>query len=342
MKRCFLLSLLVAALASVARGQPALFYVNDAVVQAPPEIPPQVDAINFVNNTFFSVTFTNLDFDPDTLTFNAVLFQPVDTLNFTNLSYMSVNPGINFLTIPSQTGQERMAANFYNSGTIYVGTGTNLVLVGTNLGLGPNSLFWGGLPQMRVQATNIFNPGSISVGYDGLCSFDGQTVNLSRGSLMMTNSGTSLFTSTNNVTLFSSCLYSAGVFDGYWGIGTNVFSLYAQFGIPPPSTPPHLVTTREGTVFDQELVLAANGLSYWDVMGSRLQLPRERGLRQQHQLRLCPQGLLHRLGYTVLEWSQTITNADGTTQPQYLYVLDDLPDLTPVAPRDQRLRRRRH
>ncbi len=259
MKRCLLLSFLAVALASAVRGQPALFYVNDAVVQAPPQIPPQIDAINFVNNNFFSITFTNLDYNADTLSYNAVLFQPVDTLNFTNVGFMSVNPGINFLTIPSQAGQERMAANFYNTGTIYVGSDTNLVFVG------PNGFVYGGLPQMRIQATNIFNPGSISLGYDGLCSVNGQTVDLSRGSLMMTNAGTSIFNSINNVTLLTSFLFNGGIFDGYWAIGTNVFSLYDQFVLPPPVTPPHLVTTRDYNVFDQELMLAANGLSYWDV-----------------------------------------------------------------------------
>ena len=43
MKSCFFLSLLLlcVALASLAAGQPALFYVNDAIVQAPPQIPPR-------------------------------------------------------------------------------------------------------------------------------------------------------------------------------------------------------------------------------------------------------------------------------------------------------------
>ena len=154
-----------------------------------------------MNNSFFSITFTNLDYNGDTLAYNAVLFQPVNTLNFTNVAYMSVNPGINFLTIPSQTGRERMAANSYNSGTIHVGSDTNLILVGAN------SLVYAGLAQMRVQATNIINPGAIVVGYDGLCSLNGQTVDLSRGSLMMTNSATSIYNSINNVTLYSgACL----------------------------------------------------------------------------------------------------------------------------------------
>jgi hypothetical protein len=325
MKRCFLLSLLVVALASVARAQPALFYVNDAVVQAPPDIPPQIDAINFVNESFFSITFTNLDYNGDTLAYNATLFQPVDTLNFTNVGYMSVDPGIDFLTIPSQTGQERMAASFYNTGTIHVGSDTNLILIGAN------SLIYAGLPQMRVQATNIINPGSISVGYDGLCSLEGQTLDLSRGSFMMTNSATSIYNSINNVTLYSGAAFNAGVFGGYWGIGTNGFSLYEQFVIPPPLTPPHLVTTRQGAVFDQELVLAANGLSYWNLMGGGSNWLVRAAFVNNTNSAFAPKVYFTDYGYTVLEWSQTVTNANGTTQPQYLYVLDEFPDLTTVA-----------
>jgi len=325
MKRRFLLALLAVAVASPLRGAPALFYVNDAVVQAPPEIPPQVDAINFVNRNFFSITFTNLDFDPATFSYNATLFQTADTLNFTNIGYMAVNPGINFLTVPSpsQPGQERMAANFYNPGTIHVGSDTNFVLVG---GFG---LAYGGLPQMRVAATNIFNPGSISVGYDGLCSFNGQTVDLSRGSLMMTNSGSSIFNSINNATLLSLNLFNAGVFDGYWGIGTNPFSLYNEFVIPPPLTPAELVTTRDGALFFQQLVLAVNGLSYTNVIGDASNFLVSAVFVNNTNSAFAPK-VYFLGGEIVLEWSQTVTNADGTTQPQYLYVLDDFPDIVPA------------
>ncbi len=314
-----LLLLLCVALALPAAGQPAQFYVNDAIVQAPPQIPPQIDAINFVNDNFFSITFTNLDYSGDTLTYNPVLFQPVDTLNFTNFAYIAVNPGINFLTIPSSTGQERMAANFFNSGVIYAGSDTNLITVG------PNSLVYGGLAQMRVQATNIFNPGAIVVGYDGLCSFNGQTVDLSRGALMMTNSGTSLYNSVNSVTLYSISLFNAGIFDGYWAVGTNGFDLYDQFVIPPPQTPFHLVTTRDYAQYDQELTLAANGLSYTNVIGDASSCLVEAVFVNNTNSAYAPK-VYFLDGLVVLEWTQTYTTPNGATQPQYLYVLDELPE----------------
>ena len=83
------------ALALPAAGQPAQF-LRRRHRPAPPQIPPQIDAINFVNDNFFSITFTNLDYSGDTLTYNPVLFQPVDTLNFTNFAYIAVNPAYQF------------------------------------------------------------------------------------------------------------------------------------------------------------------------------------------------------------------------------------------------------
>ena len=325
MKRCFLVSLVALVAASVAPGQPVTFYVNDSVVQAPPEIPPQIDALNFVNNSYFSVTFTNLVLDVDTLNYNAVLFQPVDTLNFTNRGYMSVDPGIDFRTVPSQTGPKRMAANFYNPGTIHVGSDTNLVVVGAN------ALFWGGLPQMRVQATNILNPGSISVGYDGLCSFQGQNVDLSRGALMMTNSGTSIYNSVNYLTLLTSTFLNAGIFDGYWGMGTDLFNPYFDFIIPPPATPAHVVTTRDYNMFMQQLALPPGGLSYLDVSplgpSNNFFLVRALFLNNTNTA-FAPKVYFTPFRQIALEWSLVVTNDDGTTRPLYFYIFDQFPNIT--------------
>ncbi|MGA2865983.1 MAG: immunoglobulin domain-containing protein [Verrucomicrobiota bacterium] len=325
MKRCFLLSLLALVAAAVARGQPATFYVNDSVVIAPPEIPPQVDALNFVNNNYFSVTFTNLVIDVMTLTVNSVLFQPVDTLNFTNRGYMSVDPGINFLTVPAQAGQPHMAANFFNPGTIHVGSDTNLVLVGAN------ALFWGGLPQMVVQATNVFNPGSISVGYDGLCSLQGQNVDLSRGALMMTNSGTSIYNSVNGISLLTGIFLNGGIFDGYWGMGTDLFNPYFEFIQPPPRTPPHVVTTRDYNMFVQELVLAPDGLSYLDdiYLGPSNRLVRALFLNNTNAA-FAPKVYFTPLSEIGLEWSLVVTNDDAATQLLYFYIFDEFPNFITV------------
>jgi hypothetical protein len=323
MKHCFLpslfLSFLLAALALPVCAQPALFYENNGVVQTPPGLPPTIDAINFVNYNFFSVTVTNIDEDPATESFNTLLFETLDTLNFTNFAYMAGNPGFDFHTIPSTVGPERMAANFFNSGNIYVGSETNVVVVSVS------GLTYAGAPQMRVEATNIFNPGAIVLGYDGLCSFNGQTVDLSRGSLQMTNSATTVFRSVSSASLVTSVSsFNGGIFDGFWGLGTNGFDLNAQFGFSPQATPPFPVTTRDYKLMFEELVLAANGLSYWDVtpdwVGNTNTFLESAVFVNNTNSAFAPK-VFFLGGEILIQWSPTTPIAN----PLYVNVLDDFP-----------------
>ena len=84
MKYKFLSGCLAMALGGTASSQTADFYVNDGVVNCPPQIPPQVDATNFVNNNFFSINFTSF-------TENSQQYQTAKTLNFTNNGLMIGN-----------------------------------------------------------------------------------------------------------------------------------------------------------------------------------------------------------------------------------------------------------
>ena len=59
MKRKLLFSLMVLALGPVARSQPAPLYENWGLVECPPDIPPTIDASNFVNHSQFIINFTN-------------------------------------------------------------------------------------------------------------------------------------------------------------------------------------------------------------------------------------------------------------------------------------------
>src|ERR1043165_5534108 len=68
------------------------FYVNDSVVNCPPEIPPVVDATNFVNNNYFSINFTNTVFN------NTPVYETANTLNFTNVAQMIGNYAFRFET----------------------------------------------------------------------------------------------------------------------------------------------------------------------------------------------------------------------------------------------------
>jgi predicted outer membrane repeat protein len=102
MKRLIIVPLLALGLARVAVGAPALFYVNDGIINA--TNPPVIDAINFINNNTFDV-FT---FRP---------YRTASTLNFTNRGEMSGNPGFDFRTFPESTGSARMASSFHNKAT---------------------------------------------------------------------------------------------------------------------------------------------------------------------------------------------------------------------------------
>ncbi len=120
MKRMFLLAL-SCVVPCAAMAQTALFYVNEGVVNCPPDMPPQIDAENFVNNGSFNITFTNF-------TINSQLFDTANTLNFTNTGTMFASPGFEFVTAPVNSGNKRMAANIHNEGSITCGTSSNLIL----------------------------------------------------------------------------------------------------------------------------------------------------------------------------------------------------------------------
>ena len=67
MKYKFPVSCLLAGLTVLQAHAAAEFYVNDGVVLCPPQIPPQVDATNFVNNNYFDINYTNLYLLPNQL-----------------------------------------------------------------------------------------------------------------------------------------------------------------------------------------------------------------------------------------------------------------------------------
>jgi hypothetical protein len=155
MKRIILGGCLSLVLTGMAVGQPATFYVNDGIVQCPPDIVPQIDALNFVNNNSFTVNLPGL-----------LPFYTAHTLNYTNRGAMVCNRGFDFSTyVPEALPPEpqfRMASSFHNIGTITYGQG-----------------------KLLVSATNIYNPGSVFAGEDGFVSFQGKNVDLDHGLVVM-------------------------------------------------------------------------------------------------------------------------------------------------------------
>src|SRR5690242_20368229 len=75
---------------SAGLSQPSPLYRNDGVVNVPPQIAPQVNASNFVNNGVFNINFTGAS------TFrngSLQLFVTANTRNYTNNGAMAANTG---------------------------------------------------------------------------------------------------------------------------------------------------------------------------------------------------------------------------------------------------------
>ncbi|MCL4788249.1 MAG: hypothetical protein KJ070_15895 [Verrucomicrobia bacterium] len=297
---------LAAVLAAPALAATADFYVNDAVVVCPPQVAPQVDATNFVNKNFFSVNFTNL-------VFNTQLYRTANTLNFTNVSVMIANNGFQFDTGPSGAGQRRMAANFDNTGgTITAGSVDN-----TNVFF--NFFFGVGLPKIVISATNVtMNSGTSTVGRNGLFSLTGRNVDLTRGNIRMEGFDDSL-TAQN---FFGSAF--DGIFDGYWGIGTNLMNPAANFSVAPPTTPFHQVTSTAGALFTSlQLAGATTYPEAWQV-GTNVFV-------QVVFLRNTNSAVLNNvyfpsapfLGQIAVEWQGVHTNPlSGALLTNFLYLTD--------------------
>src|SRR6266404_5582952 len=127
MKCKLLLSLAALGFACSTLAQTAGTYENPGLVLAPPDIPPQVDATNFVNAGQFIINFTNnLVTLPDFPPAPGPLYpyETANTLNYSNLfgSLMSCNLGFRLEDFDTATGQRGRAASFFNAGTIECGT----------------------------------------------------------------------------------------------------------------------------------------------------------------------------------------------------------------------------
>jgi len=240
-------------LGPAALSQTSSLYENWGVVQCPPEVPPTIDASNFVNHGEFLINFTNAALL--TLPVTTKPFETSSTLNYTNDfgAVMSCNAGFRMETFPPPAGPRQRAGSLYNNGTIDCGTvGTSNVIIIS--GLSFNLVGTGAGVKCQVNASNIYNPGTIGMGFDSLLSLSGENLDLSHGILTMDNSGF------NGNGTSGTIFFSGGFFDGYWGLGIANTNLYpngidpsAYYGSTPPTTQYHLVTNRNYTVTFQQL-----------------------------------------------------------------------------------------
>ena len=295
-------------LAVVGAARPATVYDNEAVVQCPPQIAPQVDATTFFNNNQFIINFTNYSFTPPYP--SPLPYETSDTLNYTNtpVGFMSCNMGFRMEHLNSQTAQRGPAALFYNAGTINCGTVDTI------------NMLYGGA-RVLVSATNVINRGTLDMGFESLLSLKGRDVDLSRGTVTSEPTGISVWD--------GGIAYSYnGLQTGYWGLGpdTNAFlnpALY--FGNSPPQTPPSIITYRDGTVDMFHQLVLPNASFYL----SESFAPSNNVFRAVFLQNTNPAVMANvyfpfynTFPVPVVEWIWNVTNSAGVPTNQYLYLAD--------------------
>lgn len=158
-------------------------YQNDSVVTYPGTVsfPPMIDATNFINNNTFTINYTTIS------SVSYELFETSDTENYTNNDTMMVNSGFRFSNRSSVSGIRTPSANFYNQGLISCGSIDNIN--DPYLGIIFINTLFAVYPQCFVSATNIANPGTITVGLGGRIQMTGKNVDLTRTTLNIEGGG---------------------------------------------------------------------------------------------------------------------------------------------------------
>src|SRR5258708_5295813 len=152
-KRFFMNRKLVAGLLAVTLACPLLAqeltYENAGLFSAPPEIPPNIDAVNFVNDGQFIINLTNqVWFWPPFQ--SPYPYEMQNTRNYTNSggAFMAFNTGLRIDTFNPNVGLRQPASVFDNEGIIHCGTSdtfstlnfegffgiTNIIFVGSAAG----------------------------------------------------------------------------------------------------------------------------------------------------------------------------------------------------------------
>lgn len=198
-----------ALFAAGAFAEPLPIYENFGQVT----VPPQIDAIAFVNHGNFSI-FSALPFD----------FQ--STRFFTNNGTMSGSPGFRFATATSLGPAFSPATTFVNEVGAVITAGDVItfsrVIVDPGTGQAVPTLISGGSAPsyLLISAENVINKGYLVAGGGGLLEVIGKNVDLSRSGLGI---GRLELSSTHSVT-DSNFFPDPGIYDNYWAI-TNQFDM---------------------------------------------------------------------------------------------------------------------
>jgi hypothetical protein len=311
------LAALALGLAPKAQSQPSDIYENSSVVIVPSSIYPNVpavDALSFVNDSGALWELSTSD-----------LWEPTDTVNFTNRGSMFFSPGLDFQTYPSDISVPHRAASFVNlvgggSNGVINCSGYSIVSVGNTV----SSVI--GNSRLLVDATNIFNSGAINMDSSSLMKFTGQNIDFSRGTLSMA-SPSQFLTAVNGLVAVG--LFNSGILDGYWAIDTptNAFNPTALTGFlgNMSITPFFWVTNRNYQTLETDIPLTAPGIYQ---LGTPLDASNT--LWQIAFIGTADPAISNTvylnagLGITV-EWQWAVTNVfSGSVTTNFMYMTDDL------------------
>lgn len=263
MNRLFGSLCLVMFLGPVAVQATDATWINNGTIV----VAPTIDATNVIN----------------TGTINISTIQPFDTSNtqnVTNSGSMNGAVGFRFDNAPRNSsgqliGQRKPSKNFVNrtGGLVNANEGFSVT------GVGGGSVIVGATGSyLLVQATNIINQGTMSVGADGVMQLVGTNVNVSRS--MLAVNAIVARGSSNARTNFSP---DTAITDNYWGQTNDTFNI-SQFAtdlvvpIPTPTnvifrtnlfvrTPAHSVTDG-GPAFDSQFSFDISYGQYYTNVGT--------------------------------------------------------------------------
>jgi len=316
---------LVAGLSTIALACSALAqeltYENAGFISAPPDIPPTIDAYNFVNNGTFIINLTNQiwllpPFQPP------IPYEMQNVRNYTNSAgmFMSFNTGFRVDTFDPTFGFRQPASVFHNAGLIHCGTSDTASTLNFEGFFGiTNVLFVGSAAGSKflLSADTLINPGELEMGFDSLCSLNANNLNFDQGIVTMETNGFSAI----NFGIFQ---FNALIFDGYWGLSTNpvyptTFRPANWFQTAPYFTPPHVVTNRNYLVDPNHQLGGPAFQAYlsdtFDATGSNRFV---RAVFLNNTNSQLQANVFFPIGATVIEWTNT-TTALGNN----LYLFDD-------------------
>jgi len=319
---CALLSLMLAraALATDPIWPPANEIGQVFNYTVPGNPPPMIDATAFDNENQFTINFTAPTANPE-------IFETWNTINYTNnglmianapLStngiFLSIAPGCGYLFDTQTTNviDHQMAGTFYNPGTIRVNSVTDN---------SDDFFFLLTAGELTVDATNIINPGVVTLGEDGLMQFTGQSVDLSRSQLNVENLDTLYNVLSNSypgVTFELPLNYN--VLAALVGRETNFIDPFIDFALPNPRSddiiPPQYLGLQNATAYVQTEAILTN-------------LNLVRAVFISNPIPSVTNNVYFTFGDILVKWTGNYVNpATGAQATDNMYLEDDFGEIT--------------